>query len=99
MKRTPRNSAARPAPARKTRKRSSPPRPVAAARGLRILRVRSVMDKSGLSRSQVYRKFGHLRIQLGPNSAGWIEAEIESEIKKLIAASRGGAEAAEKTGI
>jgi predicted DNA-binding transcriptional regulator AlpA len=57
------------------------------------------MDKSGLSRSQVYRKFGHLRIQLGPNSAGWIEAEIESEIKKLIAASRGGAEAAEKTGI
>ena len=53
------------------------------------------MDKSGLSRSQVYRKFGHLRIKLGPNSAGWIEAEIESEIQKLIAASRGGAPAAE----
>ncbi len=95
MKRAPRKAPSRPAPARKTRKRSSPPRPVAAARGLRILRIRSVMDKSGHSRSQVYRKFGHLRIKLGPNSVGWIEGEIESEIQKLIAASRGGAPAAE----
>ncbi len=84
-KRTPRKPAVRPASAR----------PVAAARGLRILRVRSVMDKTGLSRATVYRRFGHLRIKLGPNSAGWIEAEIESEIKKLIAASRAGAAAAE----
>ncbi len=95
MKRTPREPTARPAPAHKTHKRPTPSRPVAAARGLRILRIRSVMDKSGLSRSQVYRKFGHMRIKLGPNSAGWIEHEIDGEIRKLIAASRGGIAASE----
>ncbi len=94
MKRIHRKSASRRRPAAgktKMTKRRSRPRPAVAARGVRILRMPSVMDKTGWSRATVYRRFGHLRTKLGPNTAGWIEAEIEIEIQKLIAASRSGA--------
>ena len=75
--------------------RKAASRPAFAAKGQRILRLPSVMDRTGLSRATVYRRFGHLRIKLGPNSTGWIEAEIEGEIQKLIAASRSGTAAPE----
>lgn len=91
----PRKSVARSASASKTRKQSSPPRPVAAARGRRILRLPAVIDKTGLSRSQVYRELGQMRIKLGPNTAGWIESEIENWIADRVAASRAGAAAAQ----
>ncbi len=94
MKHTPGKSASRPAPAAgktKIPERPSPPRPAVAARGLRILRMPHVMDKSGWSRATVYRRWGHLRIKMGPNAVGWIEGEIEIELLKLIAASRAGA--------
>ncbi len=95
MKRTPRKAPSHPAPARKTRKRSSPPRPVAAARGQTILRLRAVMARTGLSRSQIYRVLGSRRISLGRNSAGWLESDIDAWITERIAASRGAAAAAE----
>ena len=95
MTEDPRKPTARSASATKTRKRSSPPRPVAAARGRRILRLPAVIDKTGLSRSQVYRELGQMRIKLGPNTAGWIESEIENWLAERIAASRAGAAAAQ----
>ncbi len=98
MKRTSRKTVWRPAPATgKTKKneRPSPPRRAAATKGQRILRLPAVVDKTGLSRATVYRRFGHMRIALGPNSAGWLEHEIEAWIGERIAASRGGAAAAE----
>ena len=95
MTEPPRKSAARLAPASKARERSSPPRPAAIARSRRILRLPAVRDKTGLSRSQVYRELGHMRIKLGPNTAGWIESEIENWLAERIAASRAGAAAAQ----
>ncbi len=74
-----------------TPRKTSPARRAAATKGERILRLPSVMDKTGLSRATVYRRWGHLRIKMGPNAVGWIEGEIEIELLKLIAASRAGA--------
>ena len=71
------------------------PRKIASAKGQRILRLPSVMDKTGLSRATVYRRFGHIRVQLGPNSAGWLESDIDAWISERVAASREGAAAAE----
>ena len=67
------------------------PSPAVAAKGQRILRLPSVMDRTGLSRATVYRRFGHMRIQLGPNSAGWLESDIDAWITARIAASRASA--------
>lgn len=61
------------------------------AKGQRILRLPEVCDRTGLSRATIYRRFGHLRIKLGPNSAGWLEHEIDEAIADLVAASRAGA--------
>ena len=97
-KRTSRTAASRPAPTTgktKTRERPSPPRPAVAAKGQRILRLPSVMDKTGLSRATVYRRFGNIKIALGPNSAGWLESNIDAWISERVAASRAGAAAAE----
>ena len=90
MKRTPRKPAARPTPGTATRKPPSPPRRATTAKRQTILRLPAVCERTGLSRSQVYRVLGDMRIKLGPNSAGWIEAEIEKWITERIAASRGG---------
>ncbi len=98
MKRNLGKSASRPAQAAgktKTTERPSPPRPAVAAKGQRILRLPSVMDKTGLSRATIYRRFGHMRIKLGPNSAGWLESDIECWIADRVAASRAGATAAQ----
>ncbi len=95
VKRTPRKSPARPAPAHKTHKRSSPPRPAAVAKGECVLRLPAVIAKTGLSRSQIYRVLGDIRIALGPNSAGWLESDIDGWIAERVAASRGAAAAAE----
>ena len=59
------------------------------ARRLRILRLPAVCDRTGLSRATVYRRLGHLKIELGPHSAGWLESDIDDWIDERIAASRG----------
>ena len=102
MNHTPRKTASRPAPATgKTKKteRASPPRPAAAAKGQRILRLPAVVDKTGLSRATVYRRFGHMRIALGANSAGWLESDIDAWIAERVAASRGAAAAVERAHV
>lgn len=56
----------------------------------RILRIRDVMAKSGLSRSNIYQLSTSgtfpKRIQLveGGTSVGWLESEIEEWINKRI---------------
>ena len=59
------------------------------AKGERILRLPAVCDRTGLSRATVYRKYGHLRIKLGPTSAsatGWLESDIDNIIDGAVAA-------------
>lgn len=55
---------------------------------LRIIRLRQVMARTGLSRSSIYE---HIRlgtfpkqIALGSHSVGWIEGEVDDWIAKRI---------------
>ena len=101
MTNTPRKSASRPTRATsktKLPKRAAPPRHAAAGKGQRILRLPAVVERIGWSRATVYRRLGHLRIKLGPNSAGWLESDIDAFLTERIAESRAG-KAAEKTSI
>ncbi len=76
-------------------RRSVTPRHAGAAKGQRVLRLPAVMDRTGLSRATIYRRLGHMRVQLGPNSAGWLESDIDAWISERVAASRAGTTAAE----
>ncbi len=53
------------------------------------------MDRTGLSRATIYWRLGHIRVQLGPNSAGWLESDIDAWIAERVVASRAGAAAGE----
>lgn len=48
----------------------------------RIIRLRTVLDRTGLSRSTVYRKIAEgtfpPQLRISVNGAGWSEAEINS---------------------
>jgi prophage regulatory protein len=59
---------------------------------IRMLRLPDVMQKTGLSRSQIYRLIAlgsfPTQIQLGDRSAGWIESEIDGWLGERIALSR-----------
>jgi prophage regulatory protein len=61
---------------------------------LRILRRKQVEARIGLSRSTIYDGVNAgtfpKPINLGPQSVGWIEAEIEQWLRDRIAASRNG---------
>jgi prophage regulatory protein len=61
---------------------------------LRILRRKQVEARVGLSRSTIYGAVNAgtfpKPINLGPQSVGWIEAEIEQWLRDRIAASRNG---------
>lgn len=61
-------------------------------RALRILRLKQVLERTGKSRSSVYKDMAEKRfpacIHIGPRSVGWIEAEIDSHNQKLIDQSR-----------
>jgi prophage regulatory protein len=52
---------------------------------VRILRIRDVMAKTGLSQSQVYELIARsefpMQLKLGPKAVGWVESEIEAWIK------------------
>ena len=47
----------------------------------RILRLKTVIDRTGLSRSTIYRKIGEgtfpQQLRISVHGAGWNEAEVE----------------------
>lgn len=57
-----------------------------------ILRLPDVKEKTGLSRSTIYEKLQKgdfpTPVQLGPRAVGWVEAEIDDWLGRLIAARR-----------
>lgn len=69
---------------------------------LAILRRKQVEQLTGLSRSTIYDKLANSSprfdpsfpraIQLGPNSVGWLESEVEDWIRQRVCASRIGRE-------
>lgn len=58
----------------------------------RMLRIREVCQRTGLSRSQIYRLIDQSNfpapIPLGPRSAAWVEIEVENWLQDLIARCR-----------
>jgi prophage regulatory protein len=58
----------------------------------KILRLPAVKTKTGLSRSTIYARVSQgtfpSALSLGPNTVGWLEADIEAWIDKQIANSR-----------
>ena len=57
---------------------------------MRILRKHEVVSRVGLSGMELWRreKAGKFpqRVKLGPNSVGWVEAEIDAYLEQLVAA-------------
>jgi prophage regulatory protein len=55
----------------------------------RILRLQTVMDVTGLSRSSIYEKMAQGEfpkpVKLGPRSVGWIAGDIEEHLDQLAA--------------
>ena len=58
----------------------------------RILRLPSVSERTGLSRSNIYAKISRREfpaaVSLGARAVGWIEAEIEAWLEARIEQSR-----------
>ncbi len=58
----------------------------------KILRLPAVKAKTGLSRSTIYARVAQgtfpAALILGPNTVGWLEADVEAWIEKQIATSR-----------
>lgn len=58
----------------------------------RIIRIRRVMDRTGLARSTIYAKIAAGEfpkpIQLGPRSVGWDEEVVDKWIRQRIEESR-----------
>lgn len=56
----------------------------------KIIRLRDVVAKTGLSQATIYDQISKGRfpkqIKLGPKAAGWVEDEIDAHIETLIAA-------------
>lgn len=55
--------------------------------GVKILRMRRVIELVGLSRATIYRAMKESRfpqsVQLGPNSVGWLEHEVVEWLDEL----------------
>ena len=55
----------------------------------RILRIRTVLDRTGLSRSTLYRKIADgsfpAQVKLGEHSSGWRESAIDRWIADPVA--------------
>ena len=58
----------------------------------RILRLPTVLDRTGLSRSTVYQRVAEGRfpksVSLGARAVGWVEAEVDEWIAHQIEQSR-----------
>ena len=61
----------------------------------RILRIKSVLDKTGDSRSGLYLKISknlfHKPIKLSIRQSGWVESEVDEWIQQRIEATRSAA--------
>jgi prophage regulatory protein len=59
----------------------------------KILRLPAVKTKTGLSRSTIYARVSQgtfpAALSLGPNTVGWLEADIEEWIDQQIASDFG----------
>jgi prophage regulatory protein len=57
-----------------------------------ILRLRTVLERTGLSRSTIYAlmRTGEFprQIALGPRSVGWLESDVEAWISARVALTR-----------
>jgi prophage regulatory protein len=60
---------------------------VETARPLRILRLREVRERTGLSTSSIYnlKCFPVKRVPLGPNTVGWLEHEVCDWLAERVA--------------
>jgi prophage regulatory protein len=56
--------------------------------GLRILRLKSVLERTGLSRSTLYRKIERgtfpKRVQISERCIGWREADVERWLRNPV---------------
>lgn len=59
---------------------------------IRLLRIRQVCDRTGLSRSTVYELISEAvlpkPVRISARTVGWIESEIDSFLQERIARSR-----------
>ena len=50
-------------------------------RNARLIRIQEVLERTGLSRSSLYRKIGSgdfpAQVRLGDRSVAWVEAEVD----------------------
>lgn len=69
--------------------------PAGGARPLCLLRLPKVVERTGKSRSAIYRGVAEgtfpKPVRASARSVAWVEAEVEAWIAQRIAASRGGA--------
>lgn len=58
----------------------------------RILRLRHVLDRTGLSRSALYRLHASgsfpRRVQLAARSVGWLECDVDAWLSSRVTASK-----------
>ena len=58
----------------------------------RILRLKSVIETTGLTRSTIYQKIADNKfppsIQLGPRTVGWLEQDVETWINQQLQLSQ-----------
>jgi prophage regulatory protein len=65
-----------------------------AGAGPRLERLPSVLARTGLSRTTIWRRAGvdfPAPVRLGPSTVAWVSKEVDQWITDRIAASRGGA--------
>lgn len=62
--------------------------------GTTIIRLRRVMERTGLSRSSIYARIAEERfpapVRLGARAVGWVEGEVEAWIRSKIEARASG---------
>ena len=65
-----------------------------------ILRLPIVKQRTGLSRSEIYRREGlgefPVRLSLGARAVGWLEGEVDAWIKSRVRQTRTGMTNADK---
>ncbi|MGR5130793.1 MULTISPECIES: AlpA family transcriptional regulator [Vibrio] len=63
---------------------------------MRFLRLKEVMDKTGLSRSAIYRKMNDdtfpKSVSLGDRSVAWLESEVDDWMESLVLKRKAGEE-------
>ena len=62
------------------------------ARPPRFLRLSTVMERTGLSRSTIYERIDQggfpRQMALGPRSVGWLESDISAWIEERVSESK-----------